>query len=356
MRANPRPVSICGLWRDARGRTWPDRSGTAPAAKGGGYDEQDPDPAGGRARRQRLDAGAGRRDGSAGHRHARRARRAPGDPKGCSFRRRPQPFGGKIERNAAQSTPFWPATVSPPPGAPNVLLILLDDVGYGTNSAFGGVIPTPNLEALAADGLRYTNMHSTALCSPTRAALHHRAQPSLDGLRGDRRAGDRLSRLRQPDDQGQGDDRADPQRQRLQHRLVGQEPQHPGLPGQPGRAVRPMADRHGLRLLLRLQRRRHLAVAAGAAVPQHHADLSLHRPPRVQPRHRDGRRRDRLDGPGQHARSRPSPGSSTTRRARPMRRTIRPRSGSTRSAPCTCSTRAGTSCATRSSPTRSGWA
>jgi arylsulfatase len=83
----------------------------------------------------------------------------------------PDQFGGKIERNAAQSTPFWPAQISPPSGAPNVLLILLDDAGYGTNSAFGGVIPTPTLDALAADGLRYTNLHSTALCSPTRAAL-----------------------------------------------------------------------------------------------------------------------------------------------------------------------------------------
>ncbi|MFO1209253.1 MAG: arylsulfatase [Amaricoccus sp.] len=92
-------------------------------------------------------------------------------PQGLQLPAPSQPFGGTIERNAAQSTPYWPATVSPPPGAPNVLLILLDDAGYGTNSAFGGVIPTPNLEALAADGLKYTNLHSTALCSPSRAAL-----------------------------------------------------------------------------------------------------------------------------------------------------------------------------------------
>jgi arylsulfatase len=83
----------------------------------------------------------------------------------------PKDFGGKIERNAIDSTPFWPATVSPPPDAPNVLLILLDDAGFGTNSTFGGVIPTPTLDQLAADGLRYTNLNSTALCSPTRAAL-----------------------------------------------------------------------------------------------------------------------------------------------------------------------------------------
>jgi arylsulfatase len=59
----------------------------------------------------------------------------------------------------------------PPKGAPNVLLILLDDAGYGANSTFGGVIPTPTLDKIAANGLRYTNFHSTSLCSPTRGAL-----------------------------------------------------------------------------------------------------------------------------------------------------------------------------------------
>ena len=83
----------------------------------------------------------------------------------------PPPFGGKIERNAAQSTPYWPARVVPPKGAPNVLLIMTDDTGFGVSSTFGGVIPTPNLDRIAANGLRYTNFNSTALCSPTRAAL-----------------------------------------------------------------------------------------------------------------------------------------------------------------------------------------
>ena len=83
----------------------------------------------------------------------------------------PQQFGGKIERNAAQSTPYWPARVVPPKGAPNVLLIMTDDTGFGVSSTFGGVIPTPNLDRIAANGLRYTNFNSTALCSPTRAAL-----------------------------------------------------------------------------------------------------------------------------------------------------------------------------------------
>jgi arylsulfatase len=82
-----------------------------------------------------------------------------------------QAFGGKIERNASRSTPYWPARVVPPKGAPNVLLIMTDDTGFGVTSTFGGVIPTPNLDRIAAMGLRYTNFNSTALCSPTRAAL-----------------------------------------------------------------------------------------------------------------------------------------------------------------------------------------
>src|SRR5262245_61511595 len=52
-------------------------------------------------------------------------------------------FGGKIEREASKSTPYWPARVVPPKGAPNVLLIMTDDAGYGVPSTFGGVIPTP---------------------------------------------------------------------------------------------------------------------------------------------------------------------------------------------------------------------
>ncbi len=61
--------------------------------------------------------------------------------------------------------------VRPPAGAPNVLVILLDDVGFGASSAFGGPCNTPTFERLAADGLKYTRFHTTALCSPTRAAL-----------------------------------------------------------------------------------------------------------------------------------------------------------------------------------------
>jgi len=83
----------------------------------------------------------------------------------------PQQFKGDIQLNALQSKAYWPARTVPPKGAPNILLIMTDDVGFAAPSTFGGVIPTPALDRVAAMGLRYTNFHSTALCSPTRAAL-----------------------------------------------------------------------------------------------------------------------------------------------------------------------------------------
>jgi arylsulfatase A-like enzyme len=83
----------------------------------------------------------------------------------------PSKFGGVITVDAKDSKPWWPPTVVPPKGAPNVLLIMTDDSGYGVPSTFGGVIPTPTLDRVAKAGLRYTQFHSTALCSPTRAAI-----------------------------------------------------------------------------------------------------------------------------------------------------------------------------------------
>jgi arylsulfatase A-like enzyme len=81
------------------------------------------------------------------------------------------PFKGKIERIAKDSIPDFPKGIEAPKGAPNVLLILTDDVGFGASSTFGGPIQTPNFQRLADSGLRYTMFHTTALCSPTRAAL-----------------------------------------------------------------------------------------------------------------------------------------------------------------------------------------
>ena len=122
----------------------------------------------------------------AGKSEASRISGTPGSPSATTTidgRQLPPPpdtrFGGKIERNAIDSAPYWPPRVVPPKGAPNILLIMTDDAGYGVSSTFGGVIPTPAMDRIAQNGLRYTHFHSTAVCSPTRASLitgrsHHR--------------------------------------------------------------------------------------------------------------------------------------------------------------------------------------
>ncbi len=74
-------------------------------------------------------------------------------------------------RTVAGSEPWWPPRAEPPAGAPNVLVILIDDLGYSDLGCYGSEIGTPNVDALAARGLRYTNFHVTPMCSPTRSAL-----------------------------------------------------------------------------------------------------------------------------------------------------------------------------------------
>ena len=161
----------------------------------------------------------------------------------------------------------------PPKGAPNILLIMTDDVGFAAPSTFGGVIPTPALDRIAAAGLRYTNFHSTSLCSPTRAALitgrnHHSVgfgviSEAATGFPGYNSV--------------IGKDSATIGRILLENGYrtswFGKDHNTPTY-REPGRAVRPVADRHGLRVLLRLRRRRHQPVGA-EPVPQHHGDLSL---------------------------------------------------------------------------------
>src|SRR4029079_9620553 len=83
----------------------------------------------------------------------------------------PPKFGGDINLQASQSKPYWPARVVLLKGAPNVLLIMTDDQGYGVSGTFGGVVPTPAMDRVAQMGLRYTQFCSNAPCSPKRAAL-----------------------------------------------------------------------------------------------------------------------------------------------------------------------------------------
>jgi arylsulfatase len=115
--------------------------------------------------------------GSAWAQEAAQTTGVPGSPSATatvSNKQLPPPdpkFGGVIKDDALQSKPWWAPRVVPPKGAPNVLLIITDDAGFGVPSTFGGVIPTPTMDAIAQEGLSYTRMFSTALCSPTRAAL-----------------------------------------------------------------------------------------------------------------------------------------------------------------------------------------
>ena len=108
---------------------------------------------------------------------------SPGATTTISGKQLPAPdpkFGGVIKDDALQSKAWWAPRIVPPKEAPNILLIITDDAGFGVPSTFGGVIPTPTMDRIAKNGLRYNNIHSTALCSPTRAALitgrnHHSA-------------------------------------------------------------------------------------------------------------------------------------------------------------------------------------
>ena len=215
----------------------------------------------------------------------------------------PQKFGGEIELNAAQSKPYWPARVVPPKGAPNILLIMTDDVGFAAPSTFGGVIPTPSLDRIANNGLRYTNFHSTALCSPTCVALitgrnHHSVgfgvvSETSTGYPGynslipkDTATIGRILRENGYRTAWFGKDHNTPTYQTSQAGPFDQWPN--GM---------------GFRLFLRFHRRRRQPVGA-EPLPQHHGDLPLPRAAgEMEPHHRDGRRRHPLDGPD--ARHRP---------------------------------------------------
>lgn len=164
-------------------------------------------------------------------------------------------FGGVINEKASDSKAWWAPRVVPPKGAPNVLLIMTDDQGFGAPSTFGGVIPTPAMDRIAKAGLRYTNFHSTSLCSPTRAALitgrnHHSVG---FGVVGEISTGFPGYDSIIPIDKGTIGTIAESER--IRDLVVRQEPQHALLSVEPGRTVRAMAEWNGLRIFLRLRRR-----------------------------------------------------------------------------------------------------
>lgn len=93
-----------------------------------------------------------------------------------------QEFKGKIAKSYEESEEWWPEQELPPKGTPNVIIFLLDDTGFGQFGSFGGVIETPNMDKLAANGLRFNNFHTTALCSPSRASIMAGRYPHNIGL------------------------------------------------------------------------------------------------------------------------------------------------------------------------------
>jgi arylsulfatase len=95
-----------------------------------------------------------------------------------------EPFEGTIGRTLKDSVPWWPTPNHPKDGAPNVVVILIDDLGFSHFGCFGSDLVTPNIDALAKNGLRYTNFHVTPLCSPTRAALLTGRNHHSVGMRG----------------------------------------------------------------------------------------------------------------------------------------------------------------------------
>ncbi|AUP79992.1 arylsulfatase [Flavivirga eckloniae] len=99
-----------------------------------------------------------------------------------SFKKYGQEFKGKISKTYEESKEWWPKKKRPKKGSPNVLILLLDDVGFAQVGCFGGLIDTPNIDKLAGDGLRYNNFHTTALCSPSRATLMAGRNPHMIGL------------------------------------------------------------------------------------------------------------------------------------------------------------------------------
>ena len=167
-----------------------------------------------------------------------------------SFAKYGQIFKGKIAKSYAESEEWWPFTPKPPAGTPNVIIFLLDDTGFGHLGSFGGLIDTPNIDRLAENGLRYNNFHTTALCSPSRAAImagrnHHRIGLGSHSLTAMGFPG--YNAFPPESRQVGGQTSAEGGFCKLRHRQVGS---HTALRGVRERSVRPLAHRRGLRSLL----------------------------------------------------------------------------------------------------------
>ena len=178
----------------------------------------------------------------------------------------PTPMSESVAKPRLQDSKMkWPEQPARlPDDAPNILIVLIDDVGFGVADTFGGEVHTPTLSKLADEGMRYNAFHTTAICSPTRAVAADRAQPHPRRLRHDRRACGRLRRLHRHHPQGGRHRRRGAQAIRLPHLGLRQMAQHARHRDHGHRPQGPLAERLRLRILLRLPRRRNLAVGTAA--------------------------------------------------------------------------------------------
>lgn len=129
--------------------------------------------------------------------------------------RPPQPFRGVAKRTLEGSVAAFTQPVKAPPNAPNILLVLIDDAGFGNPSTFGGPVSTPTLDKLAAEGLRYNRFHVTALCSPNARGVVIGKKPSRGRVRLNFGVDWRLARLQHKLADKRGVHRPDPSSQRL---------------------------------------------------------------------------------------------------------------------------------------------
>ncbi len=234
------------------------------------------------------------------------------------------PRSGLVTYDAKDpDTSFAPIQeLRPPAGAPNVLVVLIDDAGFGSSSAFGGPCATPNAERLAAGGLKFNRFHTTALCSPTRAALLSGRNHHTVGMGGitehrDVRAGIQLDPAEHVRPA-----RGDPEAQRVLHGAVRQVPRGAGLGDEPDGAVRELADRERLRVLLRVHRRRGAPVLPGPVRGHDPGRARPHARRGLPPHGRHDRQGDQVDPPAEVA---DAPTSRSSRTSRPAHARAPPR-------------------------------
>src|SRR5215467_12013988 len=154
--------------------------------------------------------------------------------------RPPQPFEGVAKRTLEGSVPSFTQPVKAPPGAPNILLVLIDDAGFGNPSTFGGPVATPTFDKLAAEGLRYNRFHGTLLAHPRRVVIG--TQSSCGGIRIDCGSARRLARVQHELAHQRGIHRENSSAQRLQHRCDWQMAPDARRQTGTGRAFRSLAE------------------------------------------------------------------------------------------------------------------